>query len=263
MRAMKRGLLVLLLVVTFGLAGCRLAGGAPPTATPSPSAEASPESVPSPSPSASAAAGMLEAPEQCGFPAGTALEFADRSSYAELRVGDAKGDSIDPMSDEPADIYITRDPITQEGGRQLGRFVCAIFVGENEGFVEITMHPEDWDRYSPVPLPGEPANGLTADEATAAAHAALDGGEEWRVHLSGSGPMGDFLSPESWDERWEGEFTADRWVWAVSAWGDTQAVGLMLDYVDGTVVARAEVTLDECGRDPSDSEYGTEPCPDL
>ncbi len=262
---MKRGLLVLLLVATLGLAGCRMAGGAPPTATPSPTAGASPESVPSPSPSpsASAAAGMLEAPEQCGFPAGTALEFADRSSYAELRVGDAKGDSIDPMSDEPADIYITRDPITREGSRQLGRFVCAIFGGENEGFVEITMHPEDWDRYSPVPLPGEPANGLTADEATAAAHAVLPNGDNWYVELAGSGPMGNFLSPDSWDERWEGEFTADRWVWAVSAWGDTQAVGLMLDYVDGTVVARSEVTLDQCGRHPSDSEYGTEPCPDL
>ena len=73
------------------------------------------------------------------------------------------------MSDEPADIYITRDPITQEGWGPLGRFVCAIFVGENDGFVEITMHPEDWDRYSPVPRPGEPANGLSADGAEEAA----------------------------------------------------------------------------------------------
>ena len=102
-------------------------------------------------------------------------------------MGDAKGDSVDPMSDEPADIYITRDPITQEGWGPLGRFVCAIFVGENEGFVEITMHPEDWGLYSPVPRPGEPANGLSADEATEAARAGLPQGDEWMSNSMGRG----------------------------------------------------------------------------
>ena len=141
----------MVLVATVGLAGCRLAG-ALPSELPSPSEVASPSNVPSPS--ASAVAGGPEAPERCGFPPGTPLEFAGRSTYAELRVGDAKGDSGDPMSDEPADIYITRDTFNQ--GELHGRLVCAIFVGANEGFVEITIHPDDWGRYTPEPEPGEP-----------------------------------------------------------------------------------------------------------
>src|SRR5688500_10030563 len=101
MRGMKRGLLLLAVIV--GLAGCRLVG-APPSELASPTAVASPTEVASPS--GSAVAQGPEAPEDCGFPAGTALEFAGRSTYAELRVGDAKGSITDPMSDDPADIYI-------------------------------------------------------------------------------------------------------------------------------------------------------------
>ena len=256
MRAMKRGLL--LLVATVGLAGCRLAG-APPGELASPTEVASPSGVASPS----AVAEVVEAPERCDFPAGAALEFAGRSTYAELRVGDAKGDSGDPMSDEPADFYITRDPITREGSGPLGRFVCAIFVGENEGFVEITMHPDDWGRYSPVPEPGEPANGLSADEAIEAARAVLPDGAEWYVDFYDAGPIGDFLSPDYRDDDWVRELSADHWVWAGSARRGTQGMFMVIDYVDGTVVGTVEYTLDECGRHPSDPEYGTEPCPDL
>ena len=258
MRAMKRGLL--LLAATVGLAGCRFVG-APPGELASPTEVASPSGVAQPS--ASAVAEVLEAPDACGFPAGTALEFAGRSTYAELRVGDAKGDSADPMSDEPADIYITRDPITREGSGPLGRIVCAIFVGEHEGFVEITMHPDDWDRYSPVPKPGEPANGLSPDDAIEAAHEALPAGDEWYVELAGSGPIENFLAPDYRDYDWSRELTADHWVWAVSAQRGTQATLMFIDYVDGTVVRAIEHTLDQCRRYPSDPDYGTEPCPDL
>ena len=261
---MKRGLL--LLAATVGLAGCRLAG-APPSELASPTEVALPTAMASPSgvasPSGSAAAEVLEAPEDCQFPAGVALEFAGRSTYAELHVGDAKGDSVDPMSDEPADIYITRDPITREGSGPLGRFVCAIFVGANQGFVEITMHPEDWDRYSPVPKPGEPANGLSADEAIEAVRAGLPDGDEWHVDLYGAGPIGDFLSPDDRDSDWVRELSADQWVWAFSVQRGTQGMSMFIDYVDGTVVGKVEYTLDECGRYPADPQYGTEPCPDL
>ena len=249
----------MVLVATVGLAGCRLAGGLP-SELPSPSEVASPSNVPSPS--ASAVAGGPEAPERCGFPPGTPLVFAGRSTYAELRVGDAKGDSGDPMSDEPADIYITRDPITQEGWGPLGRFVCAIFVGENDGFVEITMHPEDWDRYSPVPRPGKPANGLSADEAEEAARAALPEGDEWYVQLNGSGPIGDFI-PDYQEYGWDRDLTSDHWVWIALALRDNQSISVVIDYVDGTVIGTVEYTLDDCGRYEDDPDFGNEQCPDL
>ena len=60
-------------------------------------------------------------------------------------MGDAAGDSVDPMSDDPADIYVTRDTFNQ--GELHGRLVCAIFVND-PGFVEVTVHPEDWGRFT-------------------------------------------------------------------------------------------------------------------
>jgi hypothetical protein len=125
------------------------------------------------------------------------------------------------------------------------------------------MHPDDWDRYSPVPEPGEPANGLSADEATEAARADLPGGDEWRVHVHGAGPIEEFLAPDYRDDDWVRELPAHQWVWTFSAERGTQAMLMFIDYVDGTVVGTIEFTLDECGRYPSDPEYGTEPCPDL
>lgn len=53
--------------------------------------------------------GMLptgqEAPESCEFLDGTALSYAGSSTTAVLGVQEVMGD---PMSDDPADIYITR-----------------------------------------------------------------------------------------------------------------------------------------------------------
>lgn len=250
MPAMKRGLL--LLVATVGLAGCRLAGAPPPTELASPSGVGLP--------SASAVAEVLEAPEACQFPAGAALEFSGRSTYGELRVGDAAGDSVDPMSDDPADIYITRDTFNQ--GQLHGRLVCAIFV-DAPGFVEVTVHPEDWGKFTPVPEPGVPANGLAVDEAIEAARAGPPEGDEWYVETHGAGPIGDFL-PDYRDYDWGRAVSADHWVWAISALRGTQGMSMFIDYVDGTVVGTVEFTLDECGRHSSDPDYGTAvACPDL
>ena len=254
---MKRGLLVL--VATVGLAGCRLAPGGPPSDLSSPT-EGLSQPV-APPPSASAVAGGPEAPEDCGFPPGTPLEFAGRSTYAELHVGDAKGEPVDPLSDDPADIYITRDPITHESHSAPGRYVCAIFVGENEGFVEITMHPEDWDRYSPVPKPGQPANGLSYEEAEETARAALPEGD-WYVELQPAGPIGDYV-PDFQDHDWGRELAADHWVWLANAWGRNLAVTMVIDYVDGTVIGTEEFPLDDCGRFEGDADFGNEQCPDL
>jgi hypothetical protein len=259
MRAARSPFARLLAVAVMGaaFAGCRLAGSAPTSVIsvpPSASASAG-EVAADPSPSQAGP----EAPAACGFPPGAALEFAGRSTYAELRVGDAKGDSVDPMSDEPADIYITRDTFNQ--GELHGRLVCAIFIGENEGFVEITIHPEDWGRYTPEPEPGEPANGLTADEAIEAARATLPEGDEWYVQVFFSGPIGESLP--DFRDNWGGELTADQWVWGVLARGDTRGMDILIDYVDGSVIGTVEYALDECGRPESDPEFGTEPCPDL
>lgn len=92
-----------------------------------------------------------EAPESC-FPDGTALSYAGRSTTAALGVQEVVGD---PMSDDLADIYITRDKFDQ--GDLHGRLVCAIFV-DHPGFVEITVHPADGGRVraKPVPAPDPP-----------------------------------------------------------------------------------------------------------
>ena len=85
-----------------------------------------------------------EAPNSC-FPEGTALSYAGRSTTAALGVQEVVGD---PMSFEPADIYITRDKFDQ--GDMHGRLVCAIFVND-PGFVEVTVHPTDGGRFSLTP----------------------------------------------------------------------------------------------------------------
>jgi hypothetical protein len=111
-------------------------------ATAQPSASAPDDPSPSITAQPSASTTGQEAPEECGFPPGTALQFAGRSTYIELNVGESAtyGDaSKDPLGDDPADFYITRDPFKQ--GAHRGRLVCAIFV--NISFVEITMYPED------------------------------------------------------------------------------------------------------------------------
>jgi hypothetical protein len=90
----------------------------------------------------------VEAPEACGFAEGARLSYAGRATTAALDVQEVVGD---PMSDDPADIYITRKKFDQ--GEHHGRLVCAIFV-DVPGFVEITVHPEDGGRFTePEPTP--------------------------------------------------------------------------------------------------------------
>src|SRR5918992_4560955 len=168
---MKR--LSVLAALSVLLVGCRLAPG---SSVPHSAAASGVEVAVAPSPSTSG----QEAPEACGFPPGAALEFAGRSTYAELRVGDAKGDRVDPMSDDPADIYVTRDTFNQ--GEVHGRLVCAIFVDQPD-FVEVTVHPEDWGKFTPAPEPGSPANGLSSEQAIEVARAALPEGDEWYIEL--------------------------------------------------------------------------------
>jgi len=125
---------VVLLVALVGLSGCRLAGGAP----------LSSHSVGPPG-SFAVGDGRCFGPE-------VALEYAGRSTTAELGVQEAAGD---PMSTHPADIYITRDKFQE--GIHYGRIVCAIYV-EDAGFTEYTVHPEDQSSPppptpTPTPLP--------------------------------------------------------------------------------------------------------------
>jgi hypothetical protein len=111
-------------------------------------------------------AGAPGAPEACQFDAGTALSYAGRSTTSALGVQEVVGD---PMSDEPADIYITRDAFDQ--GELHGRLVCAVYVNE-PGFVEVTVHPADGGRAraEPDPTP-EP---LGPNEVEIVTHCGLD-----------------------------------------------------------------------------------------
>ena len=119
-----------------------------PQVGPGPTQSVSPtESVaPSSEPTSTTLPGV-EAPEACGFPDGTPLSYAGRSTTATLDVQQVVGDS---WSFEPADIYITAEKQELANGIR-GRQVCAIFV--NADFVEVTMHPADGGRFSPTPEP--------------------------------------------------------------------------------------------------------------
>jgi hypothetical protein len=181
------------------LAGIAIGGlmTAAPLAT-SPSSSVTPTS-PAPAPTASATptatpswvAGQ-EAPEECGLPDGAVLSFAGRSTTAALGVQEVVGDR---MSDDPADIYITRDKYDQ--GELHGRLVCAIFPGEDGmgDFVEVTVHPEDGGRFSlePEPASTAPPDGISRDEAIGAAHALRPAADGWVVVVVEAGPRGRVL----------------------------------------------------------------------
>ena len=122
-----------------------------------------------------------EAPLECGFPSGTVLSYAGRSTTAELDVQEAVGD---PMSDDPADIYITRDEFDQ--GEHHGRLVCAVFVND-PGFVEVTVHPEDGGRFvPPTPYPSvtAPPGGISKVTATDIARAEVPDPSEGKLPTS-------------------------------------------------------------------------------
>ena len=111
----------------------------------------------------------VEAPEACGFGEGTPLSYAGRATTAELDVQEVVGD---PMADEPADIYITRDAFDQ--GELHGRLVCAIFV-DDPAFVEITIHPDDGGRFTePDPTPVVTATPLPSGFIEIVTHCGLD-----------------------------------------------------------------------------------------
>ncbi|HEU4864260.1 MAG TPA: hypothetical protein VFU44_10895 [Candidatus Limnocylindria bacterium] len=217
-----------LLIVATALvcAACRVVpAGLQPPATPSALAELT---------SASPDAMEAEAPPECGFPPGTALEFAGRSTTATLDVQEVVGD---PMSDDPADIYITSDKFDQ--GDLHGRLVCAVYV-DAPGFVEITVHPEDGGRFvPPTPFPSTtpPANGLSEAEALEVARAHLDEPDTWRIAVSESGPIGRVL-PYVLDGgyEWAQDIPADHWVWRIFAVRGDEGVDLVIDYVDGTLL---------------------------
>lgn len=174
-----------LLAVLVTLGGCRaLAPAAVPSVEPAGVPSLTPAAVSSVEPTAAV---DEAAPEACGFPSGTALEYAGRSTTAALGVQEVVGD---PMSVDPADVYITRDAFDR--GELHGRLVCAIFV-DNPGFVEVTVHPDDGGRFEepdPTVRPTEPAGGIVEDEAVGIARAHVENGDRWELAVAEAGPIG-------------------------------------------------------------------------
>jgi hypothetical protein len=212
-----------LLVVAIVIAGCRaVPGGAAPSGGGEP------------------ASSFGEPPEACGFPPGTALEFAGRSTTAELDVQEAVGD---PMSDDPADIYITRDKFDQ--GEHHGRLVCAVFVNQ-PGFVEVTVHPEDGGRVEPVdptPRATAPPEGIARDDAIEIATGEIPDDEGWELLDAFDGPLGEMaVDPDS--QPWARDLSPDLWVWNVEFIHGDRAFAVFLDYADGTVLGTAEYIVD-------------------
>jgi len=127
--------------------------------------------------------GQLEAPPNSCFPEGTALSYAGRSTTAALGVQEVVGD---PMSFEPADIYITRDKFDQ--GELHGRLVCAIFVNP-PGFVEVTVHPADGGRFVAEHVPSERPTPLPSGMIEIVTHCGLGfvriqyEGQVWRFDV--------------------------------------------------------------------------------
>jgi hypothetical protein len=192
-------------------------------------------SFPAPEAAGSIPALAQEAPEACGFPDGTALSYAGRSTTAALDVQEVVGD---PMSDDPADIYITRDAFDQ--GDLHGRLVCAIFVNEPD-FVEVTVHPDDGGRISveePEPsFAPEPSDGISRDDAVDAARDVVPEAAEWDVIAVEAGPVGQFEYLVS--QPFISEVPADRWVWVIDL-GHGPSLGaegswVVIDYLDGRV----------------------------
>jgi hypothetical protein len=236
---MKRALIAASVVLVVAT-GCRLlpAGASvAPSASPAEEAMSGPAAV-----SPSQATVLGEAPEACGFPAGTALEYAGRSTTAELDVREVVGD---PMSDDLADIYITRDTFPQ--GELNGRLVCAIFV-DTPGFVEVTVHPEDGGRFVP-PTPDAsttpPPGGLSEDDAIGVARTHFEDHDDWELTIIGPGPIGQ-VAPHVFESdyyEWAQDLAADRWVWRIHFLRADQAVEVFIDYLDGSVLGTVEYTV--------------------
>lgn len=217
------------------LAACRAIGGGsqPPAASSAPAAGSPAAETESLSPSELPPALGVEAPPECGFPEGTALEYAGRSTTAALGVQEVVGD---PMSDDPADIYITRDPFAQ--GELHGRLVCAIFVNDPH-FVEITVHPADGGRWvPPTPAPSipEPPGGIPVADAVAISRDAVNQGDAWAVVWTEAGPLAQLLSPWQPGPDWSAGLPADQWAWRVFLVRGDEGAEIFIDYLDGTVL---------------------------
>jgi hypothetical protein len=239
LHGMRRAGLLLVVTIASACGGCRLAplGAQPastqPQATMTAAATAAPTVTSVPTPLSGA-----EAPSECGFPAGTALVFAGRSTTSALNVQEVLGD---PMSDDPADIYITHETFDQ--GDLHGRLVCAIYV-ESEGFVEVTVHPDDGGRFvppTPYPSTTAPAGGLSQDAAIDAARAYLEQPGEWDLTATEAGPIEKVLPHVLEDDHyeWAQDLAPDRWVWRVSLQRSDEAVDVLVDYIGGSVLGTA------------------------
>jgi hypothetical protein len=182
-----------------------------------------------------------EAPPECGFPAGTVLSYSGRSTTAELDVQEVVGDA---MSDDPADIYITRDKFDQ--GEKHGRLVCAVFV-DHPGFVEVTVHPEDGGRFvPPTPLPSvtPPPGGISVDDATDIALAEVPEPDTWAVGVAEAGPLERMMDGTYLDADWAAGLPGDRWVWRIFLSRGDAGVDVVLDYLDGSVMGTVEYIVD-------------------
>ena len=186
--------------------------------------------------------GPTSAPDACGFPPDAALVFAGRSTTAALEVQEVVGD---PMSNDPADIYITREELDQ--GDLHGRLVCAVYV-DPPGFVEVTVAPDGWDpetgrpstsaRASEGPTETAPVSTpdrlLTREEALAAVHETAPGTEGWEVLVTTVGTVRD-VNP-NWNlSDWSRDLPEDTWIWHVALRSGDEAVFVFLDAVEGTI----------------------------
>jgi hypothetical protein len=173
------------------------------------------------------------APEACGFPDGTVLDFAGRSTTSALGIVEVADDPI--LSLEPADIYITRDQLTQ--GDLQGRLVCAIYVTQS-GFVEVTVHPDDLPPVAEEPPPPapRPADGMSRQEAMEVAlDEAPEADEAWVVAVAEAGPAPDMIFDiDSTD--WARDLPREQWVWRVFLISGDQGRDVFIDYENGNVL---------------------------
>lgn len=180
----------------------------------------------------------VEAPGECGFAEGTALAYAGRSTTAVLGVNEVQGD---PMSFEPADIYVTRDSFDQ--GENHGRLVCAIFVNQ-PGFVEITVHPADDPFVPPTPAPAgtQPADGVDRQQAVEAARAHVGNPDEWVLGNVEAGSVARLVF--DWESHdWTLGLDAEHWVWRIGLSRGDESVEVFVDYVDGAVLGELRYIL--------------------
>ena len=78
------------------------------------------------------------APADCGFPPGTPLAFAGRTTMNQVGLIDTDPEQI--HGDDRADIHVTLEPIEAHGVR--GRLACVVYV--DFGGIEIIEVASGW-----------------------------------------------------------------------------------------------------------------------